>query len=263
MTINGSFWTTHAEWTAQVGPRHLALGQEHRLEAGRCDEEAAKLERQGWRCGFSPAKRNALKTKTVSSLATSARTFVAAPKHWRLSGSGQRGAGRANGFRTKGGSPWHGFPSWEESQSSAFYFYHTEECQIREMRVLEDSGISPHHPVQRRLKCSFQGLVTRVQATPRALPSPIVVVRENLAAGTLISGRAWTNDGRSSCRALSKKSWEDATSWETKHEPTKSCAREVSQRLRTARDARWWRVLSNRLRELWLMEALQTRRPPD
>ena len=32
-------------------------------------------------------------------------------------------------------------------------------------------------------------------------------------------------------------------------------------RRRLARDTRWWRVLSNRLRELWLMEALPTRRP--
>ena len=83
VTINGNFWTTHAE-LAHVGPRHLVLGQEHRLEAGRCDEEAAKLERQDWRCGFTPAKRNALKAKTDSSLATSAGTFVAAPKHWEL-----------------------------------------------------------------------------------------------------------------------------------------------------------------------------------
>ena len=56
MTINGNFWTTHAEWMAQVGPRHLVLGQEHRLEAGRCDEEAAKLERQGWRCDTGKAQ---------------------------------------------------------------------------------------------------------------------------------------------------------------------------------------------------------------
>ena len=34
--------------------------------------------------GFSPAKLNALKGKTDSSLATSAGTFVAAPKHWEL-----------------------------------------------------------------------------------------------------------------------------------------------------------------------------------
>ena len=84
VTINGNFWTAHAEWMAQVGPQRLVLGQEHRLEAGRCEEEAGKLERQGWRCGFSPAKRNALKTKTDSSLALSAGTFVAAPKHWGL-----------------------------------------------------------------------------------------------------------------------------------------------------------------------------------
>ena len=32
-------------------------------------------------------------------------------------------------------------------------------------------------------------------------------------------------------------------------------------RPRMAGDTRWWRVLSNRLRELWLMEALPTRRP--
>ena len=34
-----------------MGPRHLVL-QEHQLEAGRCEEEAGKLERQGWRCVF-------------------------------------------------------------------------------------------------------------------------------------------------------------------------------------------------------------------
>ena len=75
--ISIDFWTTHAEWMAQEEPRHLVLGQEHRLEAGRCEEEVGKLERQGWRCGFSPAKRNALKAKSDSSLATSAGTFVA------------------------------------------------------------------------------------------------------------------------------------------------------------------------------------------
>ena len=32
-------------------------------------------------------------------------------------------------------------------------------------------------------------------------------------------------------------------------------------RPRMARETRWWRVLSNSLRELWLMEALPTRRP--
>ena len=80
MTINGNFWTTHAEWMAQVGPRHLVLG-----------------------CGFTPAKRNALKAKTDSSLATSAGTFVAAPKHWVFS----------------------------------VYFYHTEEWTERNQQILE------------------------------------------------------------------------------------------------------------------------------
>ena len=47
-------------------------------------------------------------------------------------------------------------------------------CQIREVRVLEESGVSPHHSVCMRLKRSFQGLVTRVQAVPRALPQPVV-----------------------------------------------------------------------------------------
>ena len=60
-----------------MGPRHLVLGQEQRLEAGRCEEEAGKLEREGWLCGFSLTKRDALKTKSEPSLATSAATFVA------------------------------------------------------------------------------------------------------------------------------------------------------------------------------------------
>ena len=47
VTINGNFWTTHAEWMAQVGARHLVLGQEHWLEAGRCEGGAGKLNRQG------------------------------------------------------------------------------------------------------------------------------------------------------------------------------------------------------------------------
>ena len=120
MTINGNFWTTHAEWMAHVGPRHLVQGQEHGLEAGRCDEDAAKLERQGWRCGFTPAKRNALKAKTDSSVATSAGTFVAAPKHWGPEWVWPARGWQAMSFGNKGGSPWHGFLSCEESQSSAF-----------------------------------------------------------------------------------------------------------------------------------------------
>ena len=47
-------------------------------------------------------------------------------------------------------------------------------CQIREVRVLEDSGISPHLPVQMKLKRSFQELVARLQASPSTLPTLIV-----------------------------------------------------------------------------------------
>ena len=63
VTVNANFWTTRREWTAHVGPRHLVLGQEHRLEAGRCDEEARKLEREGWRCGFAPRKAQRCEVK--------------------------------------------------------------------------------------------------------------------------------------------------------------------------------------------------------
>ena len=84
MTVNANFWTTHREWMAREGPQHLVLGQEHRLEAARCDDESGKLEREGWRCGFTSAKRNAVRVKSESAMATSAGTFVAAPKHWGL-----------------------------------------------------------------------------------------------------------------------------------------------------------------------------------
>ena len=40
VTGNGNFWTTHREWMAHVEPRHIVLGQEHPLEAGRCEEQA-------------------------------------------------------------------------------------------------------------------------------------------------------------------------------------------------------------------------------
>ena len=68
---------------AHEGPRHLVLGQKHRLEASRCQEEAGNLEHQGWLCGSSPVKRSA-STKSESSMATSASTFVAAHKHQGL-----------------------------------------------------------------------------------------------------------------------------------------------------------------------------------
>ena len=142
------------------------------------------------------------------------------------SGFGQHAIGRAKTSRTKGGSQWHGFLLWGDSQCSAFtsttrrsglnaisrywrrpaerfgdaqaygfnmepetfgqyatparlpgvlvksavptfrhgasarcfdYFvvHHAVACQVREVRVLEESGVSPHHPVQMKLKRSF------------------------------------------------------------------------------------------------------------
>ena len=68
-------------------------------------------------------------------------------------------------------------PSDTGHQSGALTFFVVHRavaCQIREVRVLEESGISPHHPVCMRLKRSFQGLVTRVQAVPRSLPQPVM-----------------------------------------------------------------------------------------
>ena len=65
--------------------RHVVLGQEHRLGAGRCDEEAGKSSNVKAGCVVSRQRHAfALKTKTESSLATSAGTFVAALKHWEL-----------------------------------------------------------------------------------------------------------------------------------------------------------------------------------
>ena len=63
-----------------------------------------------------------------------------------------------------------------ERQSDAlitFMVHHAVACQVREVRVLEESGVSPHRPVQMKLKRSFR-LVTRVQVTLSALPAPIV-----------------------------------------------------------------------------------------
>ena len=51
-----------------------------------------------------------------------------------------------------------------------FVVHRTVACQIFEVRVLEESGISPRHPVHVKLMRSFEGSVARVQATPRALP---------------------------------------------------------------------------------------------
>ena len=68
--------------------------------------------------------------------------------------------------------------------------------QILEVCVLEDSGISPHHPVQMKLKHSFQGLLARVQATPRALPVLQVLhheLRESVPSQWLPQGMPLAN----------------------------------------------------------------------
>ena len=132
MTINGNFWTT-----AQVGPRHLVLGQEHRLEAGRCEEEAGKLEPQGWRCGFSPAKRHALKAKTDSSLATSAGTFVAAPKHWLLVWLWPARGWQSKELQEKGRLTMAWVPFMGGITVFSVHFHHTEEWTERNQQILE------------------------------------------------------------------------------------------------------------------------------
>ena len=52
------------------------------------------------------------------------------------------------------------------SRFDYFVVHRAVACQILEVQVLEESGISPHDPVCMRLKHSFRGLVTRVQAVP-------------------------------------------------------------------------------------------------
>ena len=109
--------------------------QEHRLEGG-CGGEAGKLECRGWRCGFSPAKRNALKARTDSSLATSAGTFVAAPKQWAgvSLASARLAERRASGPR----EAHHGMGAYHGALTVySVYFYHTEEWTERNQQLLE------------------------------------------------------------------------------------------------------------------------------
>ena len=154
-----------------------------------------------------------------------------------------------------------------------FVVHHAVACQVREVRVLEESGVSPHHPVQMKLKRSFQGLVARVQVTPSTLPAPIVgCVREprcwNLAQPTNMDER-WTQlmqcterEILGGCDILG----DEARACMGRGLAPRWVIRKVAplksyNRPRIARDTRWWRVLSNRLRELWLVETLPTRRP--
>ena len=111
--------------------------REHRLEAGRCDEEAAKLERQGWRCGFTPAKRNALKAKTDSSMATSAGTFVAAPKHWGLEWVWPARGWQSKELQDQGRLTSAWVPTKGGTTVFSAYFDHTEEWTERNQQILE------------------------------------------------------------------------------------------------------------------------------
>ena len=137
MTVNANFWTTHREWMAREGPQHLVLGQEHRLEAARCDDESGKLEREGWRCGFTSAKRNAVRVKSESALATSAGTFVAAPKHWGL-----EWVWPTRGWQTKAMSAHQGriamawTPILRALTVFSVYFYHSEGWTERNQQLL-------------------------------------------------------------------------------------------------------------------------------
>ena len=119
-----------------------------------------------------------------------------------------------------------------------FVVHRAVACQILEVRGLEESGISPHHPAQVKLKRSFEGLIARVQATPKALPPPII--------GSGRKPRCWES--------------EQEMSMDERWALHVRCAeQEILEG--PAQDTRWWRMLSNRLCELWFMQALPTRRP--
>ena len=122
-------------------------------------------------------------------------------------------------------------------------------------------------PVQMKLKRSFQGLVTRVQVTPSALLAPIVgCAREPHCWDSVQSAsmdERWTQPMQCTeqeilggCDILG----DEARAYMGRGSAPRWVIRKVDWP-RMARDTRWWRVLSNRLRELWLMEALPTRRP--
>ena len=186
--------------------------------------------------------------------------------------------GRAKNSRTKGGVlVKSAVPTFRHGASVRCFDYivvhHAVACHVREVRVLEESGVSPHHPVQMKLKRSFQGLVTRVQVVPSALPAPIVgCVREprcwDFAQSTSMDER-WRQlmqcterEILGGCDILGNEARAHMGRGLTPRWVIKKVAPAKSyNRPRMARETRWWRVLSNRLRELWLLEALPTRRP--
>ena len=143
-----------------------------------------------------------------------------------------------------------------------FVVHHAVACQVREVRVLEESGVSPHPRAGResagdteRLASAHRRLCARAALLePRSADEHDerwtqlmqCTEREILGGCDILGDEARAYMGRGL-----------APRWVIrKVAPAKSY-----NRPRMARDTRWWRVLSNRLRELWLMEALPTRRP--
>ena len=143
-----------------------------------------------------------------------------------------------------------------------FVVHRATRCQILEVQVLEKSGISPHHPVRLRVKRSFQGLITWVLAVPRALPPPTVgCVREPWRWEIQ---RERNTDERwewlMRCTELRQGTGTHGQGSSSQVGDQKGSAAEGAQHARAAQDTGWWRVLCNRLRELWLIEALPTKR---
>ena len=79
MTVNGNGPTKHREWVAHIGPRHLVLGQKHRLEAGRCEEGSRETGAPRLALLLLTRETQRLEGKIRVLDATSAGTFVAAP----------------------------------------------------------------------------------------------------------------------------------------------------------------------------------------
>ena len=245
---------------AQAGPRASA-GQEHRLADVMKKRQSSNV-RLAVRFLASETQRAEDENRLISG-------FVG-------SGSGQHAA------RTKGGSPWRGFLSWGDSQFSVFISTTrrsgqsaTNSCWRRQALKFGGPGlwiIGPRHPVHMKLKSSFKGLVARVQATPKALPSPIVgCAREHrcwdVEQSTSMDER-WTQLMQSTeqeilggCDVLG----DEARACTGRGTAPRWVIKKVEPRSRTT-GPEWPRTrdgggfLSNRLRELWLLEDLPTRR---
>ena len=112
-------------------PRHLVLVQEHRLEASRCDEEAAKLERQGWREAQRAEGGNGFIPGYVGG------TFVAAPKHWGLEWVWPARDWQSKELQDQGRLTMAWVPIMGRLTVFSVYFHHTEEWTERNQQILE------------------------------------------------------------------------------------------------------------------------------